>query len=116
MAKALLQMQASALQIRARLEYPETGILSKVLLGDENCQYMLFCLATGSKIAEHRAPRNATIHVLEGSGKLTLNGQVISLEPGIFAVMPARTPHALTAIENLAFLLILSEPAPPLRS
>ncbi|MGF1602947.1 MAG: cupin domain-containing protein [Thermosynechococcaceae cyanobacterium] len=105
----LLQMKSSALQIHDQLEYPESGVLSKVLLQDKNCQYTLFCLAAGTEIAEHTAARNATVHVLEGQGTLTLKGDAIALSPGTFVVMPAHAPHALKASENLAFLLTLSE-------
>ncbi|HBE16484.1 MAG TPA: cupin domain-containing protein [Cyanobacteria bacterium UBA11149] len=109
MTKTILDMKSSAIQFRDWIEYPEAGILSKVILKDNYCQYTLFCLAAGTEITEHTASRNATIHVLEGQGELTLEGQTIALEAGIFVVMPARAPHALNATENLAFLLILSE-------
>lgn len=109
MTKTILEMKSSAIEFRDLIEYPEAGILSKVILKDNSCQYTLFCLAAGTEITEHTASRNATIHVLEGQGELTLEGQTIALEAGTFVVMPARAPHALNATENLAFLLILSE-------
>lgn len=108
MAHTLLQMEPSVLQLHDPLEYPPSGILSKVLLQDDTCQYTLFCLAAGTEISEHTASRNATVQVLEGQGTLTLAGQPIALEPGTFVVMPAHTPHALQASENLGFLLTLS--------
>lgn len=106
----LLQMQTATLQIHDHLEYPDAGILSKVLLKDANCQYTLFCLAAGTEISEHTAPRNATVHVLAGQGTLTLEGKEIALTPGTFVVMPTHAPHALKADGNLAFLLTLSAP------
>ncbi|MEB3280479.1 MAG: globin domain-containing protein [Lyngbya sp.] len=95
--------------LQALIEYPQQGILSKVILKDENCQYTLFCLAKGTEIEEHTSTRNATIMVFEGAGKLTLNGEEIRLNPGVFVFMPAHAPHALAAEENLAFVLTLSE-------
>jgi nitric oxide dioxygenase len=95
--------------LQALIEYPEKGILSKVILKDENCQYTLFCLAKGTDIEEHTSARNATVIVFEGSGKLTLNGEEITLNPGVFVFMPAHAPHALQAEENLAFVLAVSE-------
>lgn len=80
-----------------------------MLMKDKDCQYTLFCLAATTEISEHISTRNATINVIEGRGLLTLSGQVIALEPGIFVFMPANSPHALKAEENLAFLLTLSE-------
>lgn len=108
MSTTLLPMRSSTLNLHDQITYPEAGVLSKVLVKDENCQYTLFCLAAGTEISEHTSTRNATVQVLEGQGALTLEGQEIALSPGVFVVMPANAPHALTAVENLAFLLTLS--------
>ncbi|MGG6267757.1 cupin domain-containing protein [Leptolyngbya sp. AN03gr2] len=97
-------------QLHDKIEYAETGILSKVLLKTASCQYTLFCLAAGTDIAEHTSTRDAVVQVLEGQGTLTLEGQEIALNPGMFVFMPANAPHALTASANLAFLLTLSDP------
>ncbi|MGB7086139.1 MAG: cupin domain-containing protein [Phormidesmis sp.] len=111
MTTPLLQMQASALKLHEQLVYPASGLRKQVLLKDDNCQYMLMRLAAGTDIAEHSTPRNATVQVVAGRGALTISGQRISLEPGVFVVMPASEPHALHASENLAFLLTFSAPA-----
>lgn len=103
--------QSFVTQLREQIEYPHSGVLSKVLLKDQVCQYTLFCLATNTEISEHTSTRNATINVIEGRGLLTLSGNNIVLEPGVLVFMPANAPHALQAEENLAFLLILSEKA-----
>lgn len=95
--------------IKERIEYPADGVLSKILLKDNNCQYTLFCLAKNTEISEHTSTRNAVINVIEGQGTLTLEGEDIQLEPGIFVFMKANAPHALKAEQNLAFLLTLSE-------
>lgn len=108
MTTILLSPETGVVQLRDRLEYPEAGVLSKLLLKDAACQYTLFCLAAETEISEHTASRNATVHVLEGSGILTLEGKEISLQPGVFVFMPANAPHALQATSNLAFLLTLS--------
>lgn len=95
------------------IEYPSSGILSKVLLKDRNSQYSLFCLAPGTEIDEHTSTRNAVITVVEGRGNLNLEGKEIALKPGVFIFMPANAPHAVQAQENLAFTLALSEHLPP---
>lgn len=95
--------------LRERIEYPTEGVLSKILFKDKNCQYSLFCMAAGTDISEHTSTRNAVINVIEGQGILTLEGEEIQLEPGIFVFMRANAPHALKAEQNLAFLLSLSE-------
>lgn len=95
------------------IEYPTTAILNKVLLKDNNSQYNLLCLASGKKIDEHTSTRNAVITVVEGTGNLNLSGEDIALAPGIFVFMPADTPHAVQARENLAFILALWEHSSP---
>lgn len=96
-------------QLHHLIEFPEAGVLSKILLKDSYCQYTLFCLAAGTEISEHTSTRNATVQVLQGTGTLTLNGDPVSLAPGVFVFMPANAPHALQAKDNLAFLLTLSD-------
>ena len=91
------------------IEYPTSGILSKVLLKDKNSQYSLFCLAAGTEIEEHTSTRNAVVTVVEGTGNLNLEGKDIALAPGVFVFMPANAPHAVQAKDNLAFILTLSE-------
>lgn len=108
---ALQTSQSLLTQLKDKIEYAETGIVSKVLLKVPHCQYTLFCLAAGTDIAEHTSTRNAVVQVIEGQGTLTLEGQDIHLETGIFVLMPANAPHALKAEANLAFLLTLSDAA-----
>ncbi|MEM1170693.1 MAG: cupin domain-containing protein [Cyanobacteria bacterium P01_H01_bin.35] len=91
------------------IEYPTSGILSKVLVKDNNSQYSLFCLAAGTEIGEHTSTRNALVTVVEGTGNLNLEGKDIALAPGVIVFMAANAPHAVTAKENLAFTLALSE-------
>ncbi|ESA33611.1 cupin 2 conserved barrel domain protein [Leptolyngbya sp. Heron Island J] len=108
MSVTLISADTAFVQLRDHFEYPESGILSKVLWKNELCQYSLFCLAADTEISEHTATRNATVQVLEGTGSLTLNGETIPLAPGVFIFMMANAPHALEASSNLAFMLTLS--------
>jgi len=112
MTSTISQSQSLVTQLQAEIQYPHTGVSSKVLMKDKVCQYTLLCLAAHTEIAEHTSPRNATVNVIEGRGILTLEGKDIALEPGVFVFMPANAAHALQADENLAFLLTLSENAP----
>lgn len=91
------------------IEYPSSGIYSKVLFKDNNSQYTLFCLAARTEIDEHTSTRNAIITVVDGQGNLNLSGKDIALAPGVFVFMPANAPHVVQAQENLAFMLTLSE-------
>lgn len=111
MTPTLNSSQSLVAQLKDKIEYAQTGVLSKVLLKLPYSQYTLFCLAAGTDISEHTSTRNAVVQVIEGRGILNLEGQDILLEPGVFVFMPANAPHALNAQENLAFLLTLSDAA-----
>ncbi len=80
-----------------------------MLAKDTACQYTLFYLAANTEVSEHTSIRNDTVSVLEGRGFLTLSGEEIELEPGVFIFLLANAPHALQAESNLSFLLTLSE-------
>ena len=96
-------------QLRSEIEYRDAGTFNKVLLKDQACQHTLLCLAANTEISEHKSTRNATVNVIEGQGLLTLSGQDIALETGVFVFIPANAPHSLKSEEKLAFLLTLSE-------
>lgn len=93
----------------AMIEYPREGIFSKVLLKSDNYNYTLMCFAKGADISSHTSTRDAVVYVLEGKGTMSLNKKKISLEKGEFIFMPANSPHALDAKENMSILLILTK-------
>lgn len=90
--------------LRELANYTKLGVSRKALTQDEQIHFALICLSAGTQMPEHTTAHNVPITVIEGHGILTLAGQEVALEPGIFVYMPANTPHALQASENLAFL------------
>ncbi|MEL6319162.1 MAG: cupin domain-containing protein [Cyanobacteria bacterium J06626_14] len=108
MSTPLISPEATFTQLHDHIEYPQSGVLSKIIVKDTVCQYSLFCMAADTEISEHTSSRNAVVHIIEGTGTLTLKGESIRLEPGTLIFMPAHAPHALAASSNLAFILTLS--------
>ena len=109
MTETIMSSKTAAIHWADVIEYPQTGVKSKILLEDANCRYMLMLIGVGMQIAEHTNPRNATVNVIEGQGVLTLEGKELVLETGVFIFIPATAHHAIKATTNLAFLLTLSE-------
>ena len=95
---------AFAANLRELADYQKPGVSRKALVKQGQDNFSLVCLTAGTQIPEHTAARNVSVTVISGSGRLTLAGDEIALEPGVFVYMPANTPHALYATENLAFL------------
>ncbi len=90
------------------MEFPREGVFSKVLVKTAKSNHTLMCLAKGSDISEHTSTREGVVTVLKGTGIFTLFGKDIAMKPGVFIFMPADAPHALSASDDLAFLLSLA--------
>ncbi|WP_052754370.1 cupin domain-containing protein [Calothrix sp. 336/3] len=96
--------QAFTTQLHEQANYNKSGVQRQVLVKNDQAQFSLVCLTAGTSIPEHSTPRNVSVTIIEGSGSLTLAGQEIALQPGVFVYIPAKAPHSLRALENLAFL------------
>ncbi len=93
--------------IKEMIEYPSSGILSKEILKTEQFDSTLFIMAKGANLSEHTSTREGIVHVLEGKGIFTLEGDEIEMNPGVFINMKRKAVHALKAEENTTFVLIL---------
>lgn len=77
-------------------------------------QQNLMSLGAETELPEICDGKDVTIAVLEGQGSLTLNEEIIPLEPGRFIFIPAQIPHTLRTCTRLVFLLCRCESDPGL--
>jgi nitric oxide dioxygenase len=91
-------------------QFAEGGIVSKKIVDRSKLvNISLFMMATGQTMSSHAASRPATIHVLDGNGRITIGDQTLRQQAGLFFYMPAGQPHALESTDNMVFLLYLLE-------
>jgi quercetin dioxygenase-like cupin family protein len=83
------------------------GIHSQTLSKEAGVEVVLFTLATGEELSEHTSARPAIVHVLRGTGELTVAGDTHALAPGAWLRMGAGTRHAIVAASELVFALYL---------
>ena len=81
-------------QLKESIDYSKPGVTRKAIVKDAQPAIALMCLTAGI----------VTLVVIDGRGTFTLEGREIVMEPGVLIHMPANTPHAVRAEENLAFL------------
>ena len=93
--------------LAAEAAIPSRGIHSQTLSEADGVELVLFAMAAGERLSEHTAARPAIIHVLAGTGELTVDGSTHAAVPGSWLRMDARTPHALIATTGLVFALYL---------
>jgi quercetin dioxygenase-like cupin family protein len=56
--------------------------------------------AAGSTIHEHGHEQEEVWHILEGELELTLDGKTAVAGPGMVAIVPPHTPHAVKALTD----------------
>lgn len=87
------------------------GIASRILSKSSGGSLTLFAFDEGQGLAEHTAPFDAIVLVLEGRLSLTIGGVEVTATPGTVVRMPAHVPHAVDAPEPARMLLtMLREP------
>jgi quercetin dioxygenase-like cupin family protein len=100
-------MKNSWKNVSNMINYSEGGILSKVIDQNDACDVTLFCMAKDTHISTHTSTKAGHVYVVEGEGIFNLEGEEISMSPGTLIFMTPNAKHALSADENLSFILTL---------
>lgn len=102
---------AEALNLSELINPTEHGIASRILSKNSGGSLTLFAFDRGQGLAEHTAPFDAIVMVLEGTFTLTIGGQAVTAPAGTVVRMPAGVPHAVDAPEPARMILtMLREP------
>ena len=98
---------AEALSLHSLITPTPHGIASRVLARTGGGNITLFAFDAGQELAEHTAPFDALVLVLEGTVQLTIDGTPVPAVPGTIVRMSAGVPHAVEAPEAARMLLIM---------
>lgn len=85
-------------------------IVSKTLAQNEAVSITLFAFAQGEEISTHDSTGDAMVHVLEGTGRFTVDGKEHICKAGDVLIMPAKIPHAVYAVEDFKWILTVVFP------
>lgn len=83
------------------------GIASRILAKNAGGSLTLFAFDGGQGLAEHTAPFDAIVIVLDGRLALTIGGAEVVATPGTVVRMPANVPHAVDAPVPCRMLLVM---------
>lgn len=89
------------------VDYTENSIVSKTILDKPAGTITLFAFDAGQELSEHTAPYNAVVQVLDGTARLSIGGQIVSVSAGQVIIMPANVPHGVSAQEKFRMLLTM---------
>jgi quercetin dioxygenase-like cupin family protein len=90
-----------------QVQFADRGIVSKTLVDCDKAKIVLFAMKTGQALSPHAAGTPATIHVLQGAGKIMLDGTFYEGTAGSLYYMPAGLLHSVESTDDLVFLLNL---------
>ena len=101
---------SEVLNLKDSVEYADGQVVSKTLIQNDGVGITVFAFAKGEGISTHESKGDALVTVLDGKGKITINGEDFILSSGQSIVMPANTPHAVYGKENFKILLVVAFP------
>lgn len=100
-------LRGKTIALAQTIDYAPGAIVSKTLLNKPTGTLTLFSFDAGQGLSEHTSPYDATVHILEGSGELTIGGEVLVAKAGELVIMPANVPHDVQAKVPFKMLLIM---------
>ena len=93
------------INLKDLVDYNEGQVVSKTLVQNELVSMTVFSFDKGEEISSHSSGGDAMVTVLDGTGRITIDGREFVLQQGESIVMPAKTPHAVFGEERFKMLL-----------
>ncbi len=93
--------------LRAEVNVPSGGILSRTLYEDERLSLVIFAFDTGEELTEHTSAFAAQIEILDGTADVVLDDEARSVGAGAWIAMPPGMRHAIRATTPLVMVLTL---------
>ncbi|MCL2482125.1 MAG: cupin domain-containing protein [Propionibacteriaceae bacterium] len=101
---------SAVLTLADQVGYQPGQIASLTLVQNQAVSFTLFAFDEGEEISTHEAGGDALVTVLEGVGRVTLDGVPHELRAGQSIVMPAHSPHAVYATRQFKMSLLVVLP------
>jgi quercetin dioxygenase-like cupin family protein len=93
--------------LRDLLQYQEHAVVSRVLLKNKGGSVTLFAFGQGEGLSEHTTPFDAFLMVVEGEAEVEIARARHLVREGEAIMLPAKRPHAVTAIRSFKMLLVM---------
>jgi quercetin dioxygenase-like cupin family protein len=94
-------------ELRKSDAYAREGHTARTLVRKPDLRIVLVVMKAGARIAEHRADKTASVHVLGGQLRVRLPDEVADLSAGRLLVIERELNHDVEAVADSAFLLTL---------
>ncbi len=100
-------LKAMAGQLMDENAFAESGRNALTLVRGDEMTVVLTVIRAGTALHEHRAPGPATVIPLSGNIRMSGGHEKMPLEPGSAVSFTADVLHAVEAVEDSAFLIVI---------
>jgi len=103
----LNEIKNQVIELNDLVKYQPGAVVSRTLVDKDSVTLTLFAFDKGQTLSEHTSPHSAVLQVLEGSTKVTIDGEGYDLETGESIIMPANVPHGVEATDRFKMFLTM---------
>jgi quercetin dioxygenase-like cupin family protein len=89
------------------IQYQDDAVVSRELIHQPTGSITLFAFDTHQGLSEHAAPFDALVLVTDGRAEIRVADVTHELKAGEMLLLPAKTPHALLALEPFKMVLTM---------
>lgn len=93
-----------------QVEYLPGQVVSRTIAQNSAQSLTIFAFDKGEEISSHSSHGDALITVLDGEGRITIDGTSFILHKGQSILMPAGKPHSVFAQEKFKMFLTVIFP------
>lgn len=105
---AFYSLPSLSKELASEAEYERSGVSAITIARDDHVTLVLVALRKGAVMREHRAPAAATVVLISGRAKFVAgDGATTDLEPGSLVAFSADVLHAVEALEDAVYLVII---------
>lgn len=105
--KVLQSCLAKSQNVASLVEYADDSVVSKTILNKPVGTITLFAFDKGQGLSEHQAPFDAVVQVIDGTGRVTIDGVDHEVAAGEIIIMPANIPHSVSADQKFKMQLTM---------
>lgn len=101
------KLHGRVVQVASLADYQQDAVVSHEIIRKKTGTVTLFAFDKGQGLSEHTAPFDALVQVIDGAAEINLGGTAHRLAAGQMIIMPAGSPHSLTAVKRFKMLLTM---------
>jgi len=98
---------AKSQNVASLVAYADDSVVSKTILNKPVGTITLFAFDKGQGLSEHQAPYDAVVQVIDGVGRVTIDGVDHDVAAGEIIIMPASIPHSVSADQKFKMQLTM---------